>query len=174
MKLNKTFSIIIFIVSISLSVGFFLFRDYFREASSLGLLGIFIINFLSGLSFFLPVPSFLTVFSGGSVYPPILVAAVSSLGATLGDMIYFVMGYSGRKIANSRFENKILFKVFDALFKKYGTYIIFLFALIPNPLFDGLGLIAGIFFYSPVKFLIIVLAGRFLRYFLLAGIGSLF
>lgn len=140
----------------------------------MGLFGIFLINFLSGLSFFLPVPSFLTVFSGGAVYPPVIVALVSALGATLGDMIYFVMGYTGRMIVSSKIENKIVFKVFESLFKKYGTLIVFILALIPNPLFDGIGLIAGIFTYSPYKFFIVVLLGRFLRYFLLAGAGSFF
>ena len=132
------------------------------------------INFLSGLSFFFPAPSFLTVFSGGAIYPPVIVALVSSLGATLGDMLYFIMGYTGRVIISSKIENKILFKVVEALFKKYGTFIVFVLALIPNPLFDGIGLIAGIFTYSPYKFFIIVMVGRFLRYFLLAGVGSLF
>lgn len=132
------------------------------------------INFLSGLSFFLPMPSFLTVFSGGAVYPPVIVALVSALGATLGDMIYFVMGYTGRMIISSKVENKILFRTFHSLFKKYGTFIVFILALIPNPLFDGIGLIAGVFTYSPYKFFIVVLIGRFLRYFLLAGAGSFF
>lgn len=174
MKLNKTISIAIFILSILLSFGLFVFRDNFKEASSLGLFGIFLINFLSGLSFFLPAPSFLTVFSGGAVYPPILVALVSSLGATLGDMIYFVMGYTGRMIISAKIENKILYKTFQSLFKKYGTLIVFVLALIPNPLFDGIGLVAGVFTYSPYKFFIVVMLGRFLRYFLLAGVGSYF
>lgn len=174
MMSKKSLSILIFILSIALSIGLFIFRDYFKEAEKFGLFGIFIINFLSGLSFFLPAPAFLTVFAGGSVYPPVLVGIASSLGATLGDMVYFVMGYTGRIILSAKVENKILFKVFESLFKKYGTLIVFILALIPNPLFDGIGLIAGVFTYSPYKFFIIVMLGRFLRYFLLAGVGSLF
>jgi len=173
MKKGKIFSVLIIILSIGLSLSLFLFPDIFKDHGRWGILGIFIANFISGLSFF-PAPSFLTAVIGGSIYPPVLVALVSSLGATLGDMLYFILGISGRKLAKKKLENNKWFIFIEKNFKKYGGWILFMGAFIPNPIFDSFGLIAGIFNFSILRFFAIILAGRFLRYFVLAQIGAKF
>lgn len=175
MSSKTLFSLLVFILSLLLVIGLFVFKDSFRQLESLGLFGIFLVNFISASSLFIPTPAFLTVIAGGSVYPPIVVAIVSSLGATLGDMIFFLLGYSGRKLASGKkrsFVKKVFLTVIEEYFRKYGSIIIFLLALIPNPLFDGIGLIAGVFSYSPRKFFIIVLLGRIIRYWFLAVLGN--
>src|SRR3989344_2155549 len=159
----------IFVLSIVLSVAFFIFRDFFAASKSLGLLGIFVINFVSNASFFVSTPAFLTVVAGGNLYPPVLVALVSSFGATLGETISFAFGASGRHLANHKLKNKKWFYILSIYFKKHGDIILFVFALVPNPLFDAVGLVAGIFGYNFFKYFLLVLAGRFIRYFLLAS-----
>ncbi|HZJ18130.1 MAG TPA: VTT domain-containing protein [Patescibacteria group bacterium] len=163
---------LIFILSFVLSLSLFIFKDFFRDSKSLGLFGIFLINFVSNASFFVSGPAFLSVIAGGSLYNPILVALVSSVAATLGDMIGFLVGFSGRKIILEKLEKKFWFSVLEDYFKKYGGLMLFFLAFIPNPFFDAIGLVAGIFVYSPKKFIIIVTLGRFLRYLILAGIGA--
>lgn len=169
---KKYFSVAVLILSFSLSIALFLFRDYFRQLQSLGLIGIFLINFVSGASFFVSGPAFLTVIAGGSIYPPILVALVASLGASLGDMVSYLFGYSGRHLALPNLRKKIWFNVFEDLFKSYGTIIIFVFAIIPNPLFDAVGLFAGVLGMKYSKFFITMLIGRFTRFIILALIGA--
>lgn len=171
---TKLLAGLILVLSLVLSFGFFIFRDYFRESQNLGLLGIFIINFISNASLFLSAPSFISIITGGTIYSPILVALVSSLGATLGDMVSYFIGISGRHLTHHKLKEKILFRVLDDLFKLHGGWITFILALIPNPFFDAIGLIAGVFAFSPLKFLIIVFIGRLIRFFILASLGAHF
>lgn len=174
MKAQKLFALAVFILSLALSAAFFIFNDNFKEAASLGLFGIFIINFVSSASLFLSAPSFFTVIQGGNMYSPILVALVSSVGSAGGDLVGFLFGISGRRLVNHKIHKKIWFKVISGYFRKYGSIIIFLLAFLPNPFFDSIGIIAGVFAYSPLKFFVLVLLGRFIRFFLLAKAGSLF
>lgn len=169
---NKIYAAFVFFLSLILSTAFFVFQDFFKESRSLGLLGIFLVNFISGASFFVSLPAFLTVISGGSIYQPVLVALISSMGATLGDMVNYLFGFSGRHLANHHLSKKKWFIFLEEHFKRHGTWLLFLFALIPNPIFDAIGLIAGVFRYSAYKFFLIVVAGRFIRFWLLAKLGS--
>ncbi len=169
---QKVLAVVMFFLSLALSVSFFVFKDFFREATSLGLLGLFIINFVSGASLFFPTPAFLTVIAGGNLYNPLIVAVISSLGATLGDMVGFVFGFSGRKIVNHKLSAKKWFIILEKHFKKHGGWITFILAVIPNPFFDALGILAGVLNYSPKRFFLIMFMGRLLRYALLAEFGA--
>ena len=171
---HKYFPISLFFISLAVSFGAFYFKDYFAQEKGLGLFGIFIINFVSSATFFISGPAFLTVIAGGSVYSVLPVAVAASLGATFGDLVSFAFGYSSRHVALKRLEKNKWFAEIESLFKKYGNFIIFLFALIPNPFFDAIGLIAGVFKFNWVKFFIIILLGRFARFVLLAQIGAAF
>src|SRR3990170_1812 len=107
------FPIFLFIVSLAVSFGAFYYKDFFAQAKGLGMLGIFIINFVSSATFFVSGPAFLTVIAGGSVYPPLLVAVIASIGTALGDTLSFFFGYSTRHIALKKFEEKLWFKVLE-------------------------------------------------------------
>jgi len=171
---HRYFPITLFLVSLILSLSAFLFKDFFAQAKGLGMLGIFIINFVSSATFFVSGPAFLTVIAGGSVYPPLLVALVASLGASFGDLVSFAFGYSSRHVALKKLEKHVLFVSLENIFKRYGSIVIFMFALLPNPFFDAIGLVAGVFKFSWTKFFIIILLGRFARFMLLAQIGAVF
>ncbi len=169
---KKYFSVAVLILSISLSIGLFLFRDYFRDLRNLGLIGIFLINLISSATFFVSGPAFITVIAGGSIYHPLLVAFVASLGASIGDMVAYFFGYSGRNLTVHRFQKKLWFKVTEGVFKTYGTIFVLVLALIPNPFFDALGLFAGVLGMKYSKFFFLMLVGRFARFVILALIGA--
>ncbi len=171
---KKYFSIIVLVLSFVLSFGIFFFRDYFRDLRSLGLIGIFLINFVSSATFFVSGPAFLTVIAGGAIYHPLLVAFVASLGASAGDMISYFFGYSGRNLAVHNLRKKLWFTVVEDVFKAYGTVFVFVFAIIPNPFFDAIGLFAGILGMNYSKFFVVMLTGRFARFIILALIGQRF
>lgn len=169
---NKIYAASVFLLSIALSIVFFIFRDYFKDASSLGLLGIFIVNFISSATFFVSAPAFLTIITGGNLYSPVLVAGVASLGACLGDMLGFAFGHSGRKLMKKNLDKHPAIRFLEKHFHRHGALIIFLIAIIPNPFFDAVGILAGAVKYPPLKFFAIMLVGRFLRYWALAQFGS--
>lgn len=171
---SKGIAAVIFILSIILSIGFYIFRDFFKETVSLGLLGIFLANLVSSASVVPSGPAFLTVIAGSTIYPPILVAFIASFGSALGDIVGYLLGVSGRKLAIHKLHKKAWFITIERYFERFGVLFLFLFAFLPNPFFDSIGIIAGIFAYSPIKFFLIVFFGRFLRYLLLAHASSLF
>jgi membrane protein YqaA with SNARE-associated domain len=170
---NKLYAFLIFISSILLSVVFFIYRDFFKDASSLGLLGLFVINFVSSAGFFVSGPaSIVMVIAGGNLYPPILVALIAVLGACLGDMLGFAFGHSGRKLTKKELDRHKAIRFLEKHFHRHGVLITFLLAIVPNPFFDAVGILAGALNYPPLKFFAIMFVGRILRYWLLAQIGS--
>jgi membrane protein YqaA with SNARE-associated domain len=168
----KRNSLILFIFSIGLIVLSFFFRDELAKLGSFGLIGIFLINLVGSITLFLPAPGIATVVAGGFLYNPLIVAIVAALGSAIGDMVGYVLGKSGKEIFIKK--DSFWFNIFKETFHKFGALFIILFSFIPNPLFDAIGVFAGLFSYSPLKFFIYVLIGRFLRNILLAGIGAAF
>lgn len=160
------------LVSIALIVFALLFREKLETVRSLGLLGIFIANLFASATFFLPAPGIATVVAGGALYPPFLVGLVASLGAALGDIIGFLFGVSGKRMLSSK-EGKRYAQVVG-LFKHFGGVVIFVFALVPNPIFDGVGFVAGALGYPLSKFFLWLFLGRFVRNILLAYLGLSF
>ncbi len=163
---------LMFLVSAAFILLPFFLRDEFLKFKSYGLLGIFIINFLGNATIFLPAPAIASVIAGGSIYNPFAVAIIASLGAALGDMVGFAFGYSGKTILIT--SHNFLFNVSRDVFKSVGPFIIFIAALIPNPFFDAIGLLAGFVHYKPTKFFVIMLSARVTRNLILASFGSLF
>lgn len=167
LKLDSFIILIISIIIIALS---FYFRTELSKFTSLGLVGIFIINVLGSATLFLPAPGIASVVAGGFLYHPLIVAIVSALGSAIGDMVGFALGHSSKHIFLKK--NSFWYKIFKETFHKFGPLFIIVFSFIPNPIFDVVGIFAGVFSYSPVKFFMYVLIGRFVRNLLLAYLGS--
>lgn len=164
----------LFILGVSLLVIVLaiVFRDRLSELQNLGLLGIMLINFIASATIFFPAPAIATVFAGGAVYPPLAVAASSSLGAALGDAVGFLIGHSGKNLFYKKHHT--LFIILKDTFHTFGGVLIFIIAFIPNPFFDVMGIFAGFFHYSLFRFFILVFIARLIRNFLLASLGSAF
>jgi membrane protein YqaA with SNARE-associated domain len=160
---------ILFFVSLALIFVSFHFRGEIAKLGSFGLLGIFLINLVGSMVLFLPAPSLITVVAGGFVYNPFVVALVAALGTAIGDFVAYILGRSGKEVLLKK--DSFWYGIFKETFHKFGAIFIIFFSFIPNPLFDAIGLVAGLFSYSPVRFVIYVFIGRFLRNLLLAYLG---
>ncbi len=169
-KNNKLLFIGIFILSTAILLTPLFFKDILGQFQSLGLLGIFFINFFSSATLFLPTPGLLSIAVASKIYPPLAVAVLGSLGSALGEGIGFLFGHSSMQVLNGR-KYKLLYHLNKFIFKQYGMYILVLFALIPNPIVDGLGILAGIAKYPIHRFLLAVFIGRFLRNLVIVYIG---
>jgi uncharacterized membrane protein YdjX (TVP38/TMEM64 family) len=55
---------------------------------------------------------------------------------------------------------------------KYGLWVIFVLAAIPNFLFDLAGIVSGAIKIPVYKFLLVTWAGKFIRYLLIAYLGA--
>lgn len=164
----------VFLLSVLLSAVFYIYKDYLKDASSLGYLGLFIVNFISSATFFVSSPAFLTIITGGSLYSPVSVAVAASLGASLGDMLGFAFGHSGRRLTKKKLDKHKTVRFLEKHFHRHGMLIIFMLAIIPNPFFDAIGILAGVLNYPPIRFFAIMLIGRFIRYWALAQVGAYF
>ena len=139
---------------------------------SLGYLGAFLAGILSSATLFLPTPGFVAVFLLGALFDPLLVGLLAGIGAALGEMIGYVVGYGSDKFI---FEKKRKWKAIvdkvESYFNKYcPSLIIFIFAALPLP-FDIVGIICGSINYSVKKFFIATLAGKTLKYLIIAYAG---
>ncbi|MEK7682085.1 MAG: VTT domain-containing protein, partial [Chloroflexota bacterium] len=120
-------------------------------------------------SVFVPLPGPAVAFVGGSVLSPVPVAVVAALGAALGELTSYAMGYGGHAVA----QNTGLYKTVSGWMRKRGWPILFLLAAIPNPVFDAAGIAAGVLRYPVWLFFIVVLAGKIVKFLVFAFAGAL-
>ncbi len=160
--LKRVSFILIFVLSTVLMLLPVFYKVQFQHFKSLGLLGIGLINFFGSATVFLPSPAILSVGIGGTLYNPLLVAFVSAVGSSLGESTGFLFGYSGEKVIDDK-KPGLFYKLYQFVFEKYGAYILIFMAFIPNPLFDAVGIFAGVAQYPIKKFLLYVFIGRFAR-----------
>lgn len=168
--INRYQWVFMLVLSLVLVVLAFAFQEKLSEFRSLGLLGIFLVNLIGSATLFLPAPAIASVVAGAVIYPALAVALVASLGAGLGDMVGFLLGRSSKELL-LRSQNRMYLLVQD-VFRRYGGVAVMVIAFIPNPFFDAIGIVAGVFSYSPYKFFFWTFLGRFLRNILLAMIGA--
>lgn len=151
-----------------LSILIFVFREKLIYLQNLGYLGVFLISLIGNATIILPVPAFLTTFVGGAFLNPLIVAVVSSFGATLGELTGYMAGIGGKEFVKS--DPRI--KKIEKWMKKYGLWTIFVLAAIPNPAFDLAGIVAGATKVPVYKYLIIVWAGKFIKFLAIAYLGA--
>lgn len=147
-------------------------RGILSSFSRYGYLGLFVINVVSNATIFLPIPSIASVFVGGSIWNPFLVAVVSAIGAALGELVGYFLGYGGRGLWDGEKEESSWFGKIAYLFRHNGFITIFFFSLIPFPLFDFVGIISGSMNYPLWKFALAVTLGRFVRDIFIAWGGA--
>ena len=147
-----------------------LYKDQLERLESLGVFGIFLINLLGSAVPIVPLPGIVSVFAGGTLYSPGSVAIAATLGGVFGDMLGFLFGVSGRKVFLR--QHHVFYDKLVGFMKKYGAVTIFLFACIPNPIFDTIGIVAGILKYPVSKFFMWLFVGRLVRNLFLAYFGA--
>lgn len=155
-------------LSLLVSVLIFVFRDKFSIFQSWGYLGIFVLNLVSSASIFIPTfPGVVSALVGGSVFNPFLVGLAAALGASIGEMTAYLVGLGGGElIKEDRRAKKI-----EGWMEKHGLWVIFFLSAVPSPFFDFAGFIAGASAIPIYKFLLVVFAGKIIRYMTVSLIG---
>ena len=166
----KTFTqrLLAFVFAVAITVGLYLLRDSIEEYAIYGYPGVFIISILGNATLILPAPSFAIVLVLAGTLHPLWMGIAAGCGAAIGEMTGYLAGYSGRGMV----ENQPVYARLEPLMRKYGAWIIFLLALIPNPLFDVGGIMAGMLKIPWWKFLIAAATGKSIRFVILAIFGE--
>jgi len=147
-------------------------REDLKNLSGYGYLGIFVINFISAATIFLPTPGTATVFLGGAVWNPLMVGIASGLGSGTGELFAYFLGFGGRGLLKTEEGKYKWIKKLEEIFKKSGFRTSFVFAILPLPIFDIIGVIAGAVNYPVWKFFLAVTSGRILRNIVFAVSGA--
>lgn len=155
---------------IALMAALFINRDRLQELEAYGYPGIFLLSILANATVIVPLPGVIFTSTMGAIYNPFWVAVVAGLGASIGELSGYLAGFSGNRILErSEWSDRI--KVWMS--GRYGALTIFLLALIPNPLFDLAGLMAGGLKIPVPRFLFWCALGKILKMMLFAYGGAI-
>ena len=108
-------------------------------ASPMGLVVLFFLALISNATLILPVPGLALTVLAATVANPLVVGIVAGSGQALGEMTGYLAGYSGQELI----DNVPRYARMVDWMRRYGALTIFFLALIPNPLFDLAGIVAG-------------------------------
>lgn len=144
LRLIQIATVIILVVAFAATIVL-LFNDERRAqveqliASPIGLVVLFFLSLLSNATLLLPVPGLALTMLAATVADPLAVGLVAGSGQAIGEMTGYLAGYSGQELidASPRYARLVNWM------RRYGALTIFVLALIPNPIFDVAGVIAG-------------------------------
>ena len=158
----------ILIGMIALTVYLISIRDQVKQLGTYGYPGIFLVSILANATIIVPLPGILLTSAMGAVFNPFWVAVAAGLGAALGELSGYLVGFSGQGVI----ENAKLYERMTNWMKKYGDITILVLAFIPNPVFDMAGMIAGALKMNPAKFLFYCAIGKILKMMVFAYTGA--
>jgi uncharacterized membrane protein YdjX (TVP38/TMEM64 family) len=141
-----------------------------KQYDLLAYLIVFGATFLASCTIILPAPGAAVVIAAASIWNPVIVALVSSVGSALGEITSYYAGYLGKKIIID--EQKAAYQKAASWTNRYGMWAVFVVAAIPLVLFDIIGLVAGALRLPLWKFLIACWLGRIPKSFIEAYIGA--
>jgi membrane protein YqaA with SNARE-associated domain len=150
-----------------LSAAFVFFPINWQAVGSWGYLGVFGVVFVATASVAIPIPYLLIVARAGSYLDPLLIALVAGVAGTLGELAGYLIGIGGSGLL----PHGRLYERARHWLCTYGFWCIALFACVPNPFFDAIGLVAGTLRYSWWRFVLACFAGKAIKFLVAALIG---
>lgn len=143
-------------------VGVTLWLTDSLNLENIGYGGVWIVSFIAAGSIILPIPGPAAVCIAAAPalgLNPLFIGIVSASAEALGEMTGYMAGLSGRSILE---RNKHYPKVHSLLLRR-GGIILFVGGVIPNPLFDVLGIAAGSIGYPIKRFLAVVFVAKAIK-----------
>lgn len=141
-----------------------------RSLLHFGYPGISLIMFFSSATVLLPAPGFASVLAAGAFANPILVGVFAGAGSAVGELTGYLVGLSSRKAIAPK-EGTWLGRA-EWWMRRYGFLTILVFASIPNPFFDAIGLLAGSLAYPARRVFVACVIGNTVKYTTLALLGG--
>lgn len=139
----------------------------------LSLVGLLLACFVMNSTVLLPSLSLLVVLEYSYILNPLSVVVVGAIGASLGELTGYMIGAEGSSII-TKFKRVPKLKNF----RKHSFGWVLSFALIPIPVFDIAGILAGSIKMNPFRFLVASFLGKSIKIGFYVGvihiIGGLF
>jgi membrane protein YqaA with SNARE-associated domain len=156
LRIIQALTVVIVIAALGASLYF---RDHLQELQQYGYAAVFIVGLVSNATLILPVPGLAISSVMGGVFNPWIVGIVGGVSQALGELTGYMAGYSGHTLVE---KNKTYERV-DRWMQRYGVLTIFVMAVIPNPVFDVGGIIAGAMRFPVLKFLASCTVGKVIK-----------
>lgn len=153
--------------AVVITIFIILFQDKLRHLGGLTYIGAFIVMLVGNATLVLPAPALLFVYALGGQLNPLLVGLFAGAGGALGEFVGYLAGYSGSHIV----ERTKMYKKIHGYVTRFGLPAITILAMIPNPFFDIVGMVAGALKITWWKFLIAAFIGIALKATIIAYAG---
>jgi len=193
-KKGILFGALTVVVTVALCFAVIYYKDALMSVVHIekyGLLGVFVFAFIAGsvVNFAAtPFPYWLLVFTVPSLLAPtwgalapLWVGMLSALGASLGQLLTFLVGYSGSRLyhkftvnIDNRHYNRAL-----GWAQRHGSWAVFAMSALFNPIHLPMTLAIAALRYPPLKFFVFSLLGNLVKSLFIAycgyfGLASLF
>jgi membrane protein DedA with SNARE-associated domain len=153
---------------------------------ALGYAGIFLANFLSTATVFIPVPGLLAIghaliVSGAASFSPLAAGLVGGLGMGLGETSAYMAGLIASEASRQteaeppKWLRPIVDRVIGAvswLMRNYWVPTLFVLSVIPDPVFEFAGITAGATRVGFRPFMAVVVSGNVIRGLIVAYLGT--
>ena len=90
---------------------------------------------------------------------PIVLGLLSGAGEAVGELSGYAIGFGGKSVV----ERSELYQTVRRLIVRRGMVVLFVVSIIPNPIFDLIGIVAGGVNFPVRKFLMAVWAGKTIK-----------
>ena len=133
--------------------------------SPIGLLVLFGLAAISTATLILPAPGLALTAIAGATGDPIVVGIVMGLGQAAGELTGYAAGRSG----SSFLPDSPAVRTVKGWLERRGMIVIFVLALIPNPLFDLAGIAAGVLRLPVLRYLAAAASGKVIKNVIIAS-----
>lgn len=130
---------------------------------TVGYSSVWVLAFIGAALVFVPVGALAAVCVAVSPVAdlnPLLIGVVAASAEAVGELTGYLAGMSGKAI----FDKNRFYLRFKNLFSRYAGLTLFFGSVIPNPLFDVMGIAAGSILYPVYKFLLLVFLGKVIKF----------
>ncbi len=142
-----------------------------ESLAALGYPGVFLTMLISGAGTFMPFPGQATILAAGALWNPLLVGLAAGLGNSTGELFGYAAGRAGAEALAGR-KRVHLWRVLQSWLARHGFLTILITALVPNPIFDIVGLLAGSVSYPMRRFWVACAVGNSIKYVGMAYLGE--
>ena len=130
---------------------------------SAGYPGIWVLAFIGASLLFLPVSALAAVCVAATPAAdlnPLLIGVIAGSAEAIGELTGYLAGMGGKRV----FDRNRFYLRFKNLFSRYGGLMLFFCSIVPNPLFDIMGIAAGSILYPVRRFVLIVFIAKSIKF----------
>ena len=153
----------ILVTVIGLAVMVFLVRGRL-DLDEVGYAGIALVSLVASGGLVVPLPALAAVCTSSVFLNPLLVGLIAGSSEAVGELTGYFLGYTGRDILSRGH----LYQRLETWMRRRGWLVLFLVSLIPNPIFDLVGVAAGALRYPLLGFLSVVWVGKVMKFLIFA------